>query len=219
MADQNTILRTLAASQGPMTLDEVCRAECGRDAPVGSAERKQVTKAIGRLIGRGLVRTVQPQVTTFPASHGGYDATKEGRMFVQEGRRVSEHVLDYPAVTKPKEGAKAKGEAFREALWKAFRFSKKATLHELIEVAGDQGVIKVETLAGAWMKALIRAGVAVELKVRAHGFAPTSNGFKRYALARDLGAKAPSIAHHFIIDNNSGQQIAFDQPAASREVA
>jgi hypothetical protein len=202
MADQNAILAILVKIGKPVSLDAL-----SLEAPVGSPERKQTTKALGRLIGRGLVRTVQPKVTTFPASHGGYEATKEGRKFVQDGRRVSEHVLDYPAVTRPKEGTKAKGEAFREALWKAFRFAKKATLHELIEVAGDQGVVKVETLASAWMKALIRTGIAVELKTRASGFAPTSNGFKRYALVRDLGPKAPSIGRGVVIDNNNGEQI------------
>jgi len=220
MADQNDILRVLVTAREPLSLDEVCRLSLGAAAPVGSNPRKQVVKCLGRLIGRGLAKALTAHEQAFPRTqNGGYEATKDGRAFEKAGRNVSEHVLDYPAVTKPKVGPKANGDAFRDDLWKAFRFKKKASLRELIEVVDKHGVVKVDTLAAAWMKALIGAGVAVLLPVRERGFAPTSNGFKRYALLRDLGPKPPKPAADFLLDQNTGERIAFAAAKPSKSEA
>ncbi len=218
MADQNVILRTLSATPDAMSLDEVCVETLGKAAPVGSPERKQTVKCLGHLIGRGFVRTVDADQQTFPRASGGYQATTAGRKFSSDGRSVSEHVLSYPEVARPKNGVKAKGDALRTAMWTALRIMKKATIHDLIRVSGDYGVVKVDALASAWLKGLIKAGIVVELNTRAPGFAPTSNGFKRYSLLRDLGPVAPSVKATFVLDNNTGDKIA-TTPAPKKKVA
>ncbi len=217
MADANQILKLLVGR--PLTLSDLCRQlGGGADMPIGCSERKQITKAIGRLVGRGLVKSLTPQKQTFPCTrNGGYVATKEGRAFVKAGRSVAEHVLNYPPLAKATTGAKLKGDNFRAALWLAFRFAKRATIPELIEAAGDQGVVKTTDLAHAYMKALTRAGIAVEMKRREPGFAPTSNGFKRYALLNDLGVKPPKAAAEFLLDPNSGERIPYLDLAPSQK--
>jgi len=210
MADANQILRTifdLRDDNGVVTLDALCVAVAGTPLRVNDPERKQVIKSIGGLVSRGLVKSLGAVPGKFPASaHAGYTVTPKGEAFIAAGKVIKPGPKGKLAA--PRTLAK---ETFTDRLWKALRQSpnKRATVNELVELAGAIGNVKTAlTAAHRYLKALSEVGITQKMAHRAKGFALTSNGFVRYAILKDRGPKAPVIYRDYIFDPNANERIA-----------
>lgn len=193
MCDQNEVLRALVGL-GPSlspgvncaaTIDELL-ALCGYKPK----HRKSVVECLGRLMQKKLAERSSIG-TAF------YRASAAGVAFAQSGKRITAGP-NAASERKPLE------DTFRARLWRALRVRKKATLPDLIEIArkeGDGDFAHVN--AQSWMRSLCAAGIAVKLPTRAEGYAPTSNGFARFALIRDLGPLAPVISSKHLVNPNA----------------
>lgn len=183
-----------------------------------SGKRKRVSIALGKLISRGLVACLRPKadlkhdsigrITANKTPTTSYHLSKAGREFVEAGKQIT---------SGPKRAhtgqRKTRKETFRARLWRAFRMKTKATVCDLVEIAAtgdsEEDGIAVHDSASTFLRALVRAGVAVRLATRARGFAPTSPGFCRYALVRDLGPQCPLIGRKHVFDPNSSTVIPY----------
>jgi hypothetical protein len=72
------------------------------------------------------------------------------------------------------------------------------------------------SVARTYLLLLCRAGVALRLRDREPGFAPSSNGFVRYALMKDLGPIAPVTRANALFDPNARKHIAYATRKAVR---
>lgn len=147
-------------------------------ASVTGMENRAVVKAAAALIARGLAER---------AEVGCFTLTAEGQAFRDAGAEITSGPMrpltqTYRRWRKP---------ALRDRLWAALRIKGKASIPELLELAGD-GERDFSNAAQKFLKALSRAGYLRELR-REPGTAPTSNGFKRYQLLRDTGPEAPQL--------------------------
>jgi hypothetical protein len=166
----------------------------------GSARtRKLLVKVNCRLFARGLItraRAAEYQGKT------AYEATAAGRKLIAEGGSIDGHKSERRAlpVNRPKSAA-------RDALWHGMRLKggKSFTVPDLVELAAKspKDARKLERIAQDFLKALARAGIVLALKDRAPGHHPTSNGFRRYRLVRDLGRRAPITGKAFVTDPNA----------------
>ena len=197
MCDQNSLLRLfvpLGAVAEPMTISTL--------ALRAKEPRKAVIACLGRLTAKKLVERVTKRKGFGAGEEPLYVATKTGAAFARAGKRLTSGPNGpHTGARKPIEGS------FRARLWNAFRMQKKATLNSLIEIArlpsdGDQ----VANNALKFMNALVRAGVAARLPTREKGYAPTSNGFVRFALIRDLGPLQPVAGTVSLINPNEGER-------------
>ncbi len=174
----------------------------GRDLNIlvsaSGLSRKQVLRALGRLMNNKLVVRVGRDLPAF------YRVTEKGRAMTTAGRRVTSGPKG--PHTAPR---KMQQNTFRARLWKAFRVKRKATIPELVEIASGGGEKNPHNNAQQFLRRLVRAGVATMLPLRARGFAPTSNGFGRYALIRDLGPLCPQIKPGSLFDPNSRALIPY----------
>lgn len=201
MANQTKLLKVVADRGGWCSLDTICQ-DFRPGAPFGAKTklRKEVINALGKLLQKELVeRRAQPRVTFGGNAAVEYRATAAGRDLVKAGKPiVGKKTGPRNCLPKPK------GE-MRQRLWEAMRLAKKATVQEIVEVVrqdGDAPAVKVIKDCRNYFTALASAGVLTRLAVRAQGSAPTSNGFIRYALVRDLGPIAPSAGARCVTDHN-----------------
>lgn len=214
MASQTDVLRALARSKGPLNITAICLS-LDVDA-TSMRERKSVIRAIGNLVSRKLVSRVKPPATdkrAFEPPTVTYQATADGRKFAAAGKEIE------PGPRGPHTGPFKEGrETLRARVWSTLRTFQKATIPELLEswLSADDDEKAAADNVAKYLKALVRAGVVVEMKVRSKGFAPTSNGFKRFMLMRDLGPKAPQISRGWVFDQNRGERIAYAEDKKSR---
>jgi hypothetical protein len=207
--DANRILAALAAhADEAFSVGEIAQALKQQHA------RKRVINRLGCLMKHRLVERA-PDAENRERKFGEsgdvafYRATKEGRAFVKAGKRVK------CGRQGPLTGAAAPREdTYRARLWKVLRTARKATVPELVEAAATDTATKAALTratnqAQIYVKALVRAGVAAVLPVKAKGYAPTSNGFKRFALVRDLGPLAPSTRASGLFDPNTRETIPY----------
>lgn len=80
---------------------------------------------------------------------------------------------------------------FRERCWRSMRMHRRFTVQEIVSDAGTEADKGPEDNLRRYLGLLASAGYVKELPRRTEGSAPTSNGFKRWMLARDTGPKAP----------------------------
>lgn len=179
----NTLLAALR-SDACLTVDEL--------AAVTGLENRAVVKAAAALIARGLADR---------AEVGCFTLTIQGQTFRAEGGAVT----CGPAGPLTQTYRRPRRQVLRDRLWAALRIKGKASLPELLEVAGN-GERDAANSARRYTAALARAGYLRELR-REAGSAPTSNGFKRYALIRDTGPAAPQlrVRTHELFDPNTGE--------------
>jgi hypothetical protein len=215
MADQNEILRIIPGpGTVPASLDELSVRVFGEVFPVGSLKRKQLIKGLGALVSRGFVRAVKREKAAFQQSRtAGYELTDNGAAFRLLGKEIkSGPRKGHTGKSKPRENT------FRTRVWKALRFAKKATVFELIEVAGAPGNVRTAaTNTHRYLQALEAVKVTRTLDLRAPGAAPTSNGFIRYALVKDLGPQAPVVGTKGVFDPNSATYLAPEGHARSAQ--
>lgn len=179
----NTLLAALR-SDACLTVDELAAAT--------GLENRAVVKAAAALIGRGYADR---------AEVGCFTLTAQGQTFRETGGAVT----CGPAGPLTQAYRRPRRQVLRDRLWAALRIKGKASLPELLEVAGN-GERDAANSAQRYTAALARAGYLRELR-REPGSAPTSNGFKRYALIRDTGPAAPQlrVRTHELFDPNTGE--------------
>ena len=188
------------------TLVELVRA-ARKDIPLSATvlekltrePRKQVLECIGRLAKRKLVERTNPGRTLRNQTEPFYRATKAGVRFVDEGKRVTS------GPTGPHTGVRrGSQESFRARLWRALRIQKKATIPDLIEVARNaRDAENITSNALRYLQALESAGIVAKLPTREKGHAPSSPGFIRWAILRDLGPLAPAAGAKRLVDPNA----------------
>ena len=95
---------------------------------------------------------------------------------------------------------------------------KRGTIPDLVELTslGDD-VTKPEQTALKYLNALVACGVVMKLRNRAQGFAPSSNGFLRWAVINDVGPLAPRMCKQGLINPNANNEII--APVAKKEAA
>ncbi|MGA7673512.1 MAG: hypothetical protein WCA78_00525 [Rhizomicrobium sp.] len=211
MASQLEVLFALAPCDRAQTIDDISKL---LSVVAGDrAERKLVVKALGRLIANGFVAHTQEAKGTkgravFPAPKlkDFYAATDEGREF------LGSELKRKPGRTRNGvHRSRAKRETLRSRVWAALRMKGKASVPDLLEVARRPEDDPKKSLANVqkYLWSLSAAGIVKALPVKQQGFAPSSPGFKRYVILRDLGAKAPLVGRKFVFDPNVNERIAY----------
>jgi hypothetical protein len=214
MADQTAVLKVLVGAAGELDLDRICFAIAPKlPRGPGSKLRRQVIQCLGRLVSAGLALRTRCE-RSFGTAHACWTATAKGRAQVAAGAPVKSGPKG------PFNGRRVLPDTLRQRAWTAFRVAKRATLAELAEVArrpddGDGDDARVIDNLRKYLKALARAGIVSQLRVRQPGFAPSSPGFGRYALAKDLGAIAPIAGAMFVTDPNALARIPYPAKEAS----
>lgn len=159
-----------------------CRTPEALAAQTG-AERKAVVKAVGRLIARGWAER---------AEIGCYRLTAAGAQALAAGVRITSGPNGPLTARRP---PRRRAAPLYELIWRALRIRGKATIADLLELAGRDGRTAANT-AAVYLRVLARAGYLRVLPRREPGTAPTSNGYKRYQLLRDTGPLAPVARLH-----------------------
>ena len=207
MASQNDVLRVLAEGHGSLNISGICRS-LNLDA-YNHVIRKGIIKACGTLIERGLIFRAWPAKTEprrFEPPTVLFQATEKGIAFSR---------AKTPIASGPRgrhSGPFSEGRnTLRAKLWQTLRLQQKATVPELLEVCLVKGgdAASAADNAHKYFKALARASIVRVLNLRAKGFAPSSNGFKRYALLVDLGPLAPQICKCWVFDRNKRERIPY----------
>ena len=153
--------------QGPcLTLDEMV----GRSVH----PRRAVAEACACLVRRGWVDRLE---------QGGFTLSPDGRRALASGETITSGPIG-PLTARAR---RPKRRTIRDKMWSAIRIARKFDLGRLEEIAGAS-----RANAQRFVLALARAGYLVELR-RAPGEAPSSNGFKRWALIDDPGPATPTI--------------------------
>ncbi len=157
---------------------------------------RQVSDAASALIGKGLVERVEA---------GCFQLTWEGEQAVADGFAITS------GPNAPHDGARRPmRDTLRQRAWNAMRIQRSFTINDLL-MASTHGTERdaVSNLQ-RYLGALARAGVVRRMRRRAAGTRPTSNGFLKYQLLRDLGEIAPTIrpASGVLHDHNSGEELA-----------
>lgn len=181
---QGAVLKAMAGG-GCLTPEDLAQAT-GRT-------RHQVVKAVGALISRGFVERVEI---------GCYRISPEGAEWHRSGRPITSG--PHGPLTKV-EPVRRKADALYHRLWRALRIKGKATVGDLLELAGADDR-KVHA-ARKYLRALTGAGYVRRMPRREPGTAVTSNGFLRYQLIRDTGPVAPvhRTARGEVYDPNTGE--------------
>jgi len=163
---ENAVFRAIR-EDACLTMDEL-------EAATGLS-RKQVSQGAARLVQRRYIERVE---------RGCFQLTEPGRVARQNGVELS------CGPNAPLTGHRRNRQnTFRARLWRAMRLKVKFGLSDIIALASreERGP---RTNATRYVRQLARAGYLLELP-RQKGSAPTSNGFKRWALVRNTGELAP----------------------------
>ena len=168
--------------------------------PVLSGEldltHRQVTNAACLLIRKGFVERVRA---------GCFRLTPDGERAVAGGVAITS------GPNAPPEGVRRPmGDTLRQRAWTAMRIQRGFTINDLL-MASTQGAERNATgNLQHYLAALVGAGVVRRLRRRVAGTHPTSNGFLKYQLLKDLGEIAPTLRpkRGVLHDHNSGQELA-----------
>lgn len=163
-------------------------------ADAARLSRKEAQRRLDVLRGRGLVERV---------SLGTYRLTAAGRAAIAAGARVRSGPKG--RLTGERRPARS---SFRHRLWTALRRTRKATIPELLQIAGTGAEGSPATNAWHYLDALARAGYVRRMPRREAGTKPTSNGFCRWLLVNDPGPEHPVLKARGTVvwDPNSGQR-------------
>lgn len=150
-------------------------------------ERQAISAAACLLIERGWVQRRE---------RGCYDLTADGQTAIAAGEEIT------CGPRGPMQAAKRPRKiTTRDRAWHAMRLLKKFSIDDVIERAGGE-----RHNVGRYILALEGAGYLVALR-RQPGNAPSSNGFRRFFLARDTGPKTPLLRNKSreILDPNTNE--------------
>jgi hypothetical protein len=99
---------------------------------------------------------------------------------------------------------------FTDQIWEVLRMMRKATLPEILEIAGTGGIAYPESVAARYLRRLAVAGVTAVCQNKLPGSAKNSPGFQQHVLVHDLGVKAPiwQPRNRALLDQNTGRPVA-----------
>jgi hypothetical protein len=207
MTDQTAILHILAASAEAVSLDDICRAlDPYKPRGPGAQHRRNVINSLGKLMTGG--HAVSHRVKALHNQGGAsYAATAKGRALIAADGKIKSGQKG------PENGPRDPlPNSMRQRIWTAFRMSGKATLTDLAELIhreGDPAGVKVIDNARKYLKGLCRAGIAVQMRGRVAGSAPSSNGHLRFGVINDIGPKAPVCGAKDVFDPNARKRIPY----------
>ena len=138
--------------------------------------RRQVSDAAAILLRRDYLMRMEPGC--YQLTDGGVAAFEKGEVITSGPR--GEHTV-----------CRVSENTFRQRAWLSMRTRGRFTIGDLVCDAAtpdDRNPINNVT---RYLNALTRAGYVIELPRRIAGTAPTSNGYKLFALARNTGRGAP----------------------------
>ena len=183
------ILRALALEKGCRTVAEI--------AEMTGASRKDTAKACAILLSRGLAD--RPKLGCYCLNEAGRIALEAGAM-PRSGPRG-------PKSGRPRQVKNS----LRSRLWAALRRLKKASLADLLPLAANGREQNALSNGRQYLIHLRKAGIIVALEQRDPGESPTSNGYLRHMLLRDLGPLAPihSRRRNGLFDPNSGEILPY----------
>ncbi len=163
-------------------------------AAVTGLSHKQISDACALLHRRKfIIRRSRP---------GWYQATDAGRELVA-ARGAIKSGPQGPT------GHPPRNRTLRRRLWQALTMVHKATLPELLSLACAGNEKNANNNARKYLIALERAGYLAKMGIRSPGSSPTSNGFARWVLVKETGARPPVY--------NSRKRLVFD-PNTQEEV-
>ncbi len=152
--------------------------------------RRDIVKAAGALISRGLIERVE---------RGCFRLTEAG----QKSQAEAEVLTSGPNAPLTCKKTRKKS-TLRLRMWRAMAVQKKFTIGDLISAAAKGEEKNARNNAQRYLRALTVVGYLRELP-REPGVKMTSNGFKRYAVLRHTGPKAPKLNPGNIYDPNTGE--------------
>lgn len=160
-----------------------------------NASRHQVSNAAALLARRGLLSR--------PAT-GVYQLTRSGRAASVEGVNLTSGPKG------PHGKVPAYRDTFRERVWRSMRIRRRFTIGDVVSDAARETEKDARNNATRYVGILRRAGYVRALPRRRQGTAPTSNGFKVFALIRDTGPRAPvwRQARGVVHDFNLGEDVS-----------
>lgn len=156
--------------------------------------RNDVVMAVQCLKRRKLVSSSAP---------GIYEVTDAGRAFLAEGRTVAS------GQDSPRPRQKTRG--LRQRAWWVIRARTVVTIPDLLSTLSDGSEKNASKNLARYLAALVATGFLEETG-RVPGTARTSNGHKRYRLARNNGRQAPVVRQRQgeVFDPNTGESFPID---------
>lgn len=208
MANQVDILSALVEAKKPLSIDEIMVRLPHPSA--SKTSRRHIIKALGKLMDKKLAQRADAK--TF---NEGQRRNWHGEQPLYQSTDAALGFKPYKSLvlgSKKRNGPpRIIADTKRQKYWTALRIAGKATLVDLVETASRRGDDPAKAIGNArkYLKALAKAGVAAVLPLRAKGHAPTSNGFLRFAIVRDLGPLAPIVRHKGVFDPNTRETIPY----------
>jgi hypothetical protein len=152
---------------------------------------RQVTNAAANLLRRGYLSLHEGVV---------YQLTEAGLAAALAGEVIKGG---------PKGQVKIVKGTIRQRAWCAMRIRRSFTIGEIVADAAEPDEGQPRDNIGRFLSRLAQAGYVRELERRARGTAIGSNGFKRYALVRNTGPKAPVFRSELgvVFDPNLGEDV------------
>lgn len=166
-----------------------CHSTCEIAVAV-DMNRNEVAKACCRLVSADwIVRRAR----------GCFELTEKGRAAIAAGETLKSGPHGPLTQERPRRPRRVTDV---DRIWRAMRVQKKFSMASIAEVTGARA-----DNVGKFIRRLTAAGYLLELNVEP-GFAPTSNGFKRWSLIDDTGFQTPSIVRRggvsHVYDRNTG---------------
>jgi len=195
MADANAILLLLSKGHGSLTVGGILSGLGMGEHVAKRTKRARVLAALAVLQRGGLAELTWPKEDK---AHPGalFHITPAGRAFLKDGKKL-------PCCRRGKLDVPPPADTLQQRFWSAMRILRKFTVPELIGAAAkDESPRSCRTRAYKFLDALRSAGVVTELRVR-------GDGFKRFALVRDLGPHAPAARADHLLDHNTRETIPF----------
>lgn len=157
--------------------------------------RRQISNAAACLHRRGYLHWL---------GAGRYQLNEAGMAAAAAGEVITSGPLG------PRSKARDVRNTLRERAWRSMRIRRRFTVSDLVCDAALDSDRKPANNIQRYLGALRAAGYVVELPRRADGLALTSNGFKRWMLAKDTGPRAPVILSKrpAIHDFNTGEDVS-----------
>lgn len=156
--------------------------------------RRQVSNAASILLRRGYLERM---------AVGCYQLTEAGSAAAVAGEIITS------GPNGPRGKALQVKNTLRERAWRAMRVRRRFTVPDLVADAAAAGDTQPTQNIQRYLGDLQKVGYVVELPRRAAGAALTSNGFKRWMIARDTGPRAPVALSKVkgIHDFNTGEDV------------
>jgi len=164
-----------------------------RVAAAAGVDNHRAVKLMATLIGRGYAER---------AEVGCYRLTPAGAAAKTAGVRIVSGPRGPLTQSRPRRPRRT---TLADLVWRALRIRGKATLPDLMELAGREGTT-ARNAAACYLRRLEAAGYVRRLPRKETGTALTSPGYTRWQLLRDTGPAAPVWAKGRMVDRNGGDR-------------